>query len=233
MPKASTCTADRSGGTITGISSRCLEAADWRAWRESTPRSTAPRPATRSEPVARPRNLSQPLGTKQPVQDRCMCRSCDGLAYAMQTMQSCMAWRTGTRCASSSSWGVRRPWRAPGAGCRSTTPPWDGASPASSASSARSSSSTPPTGSCSPTRVRASARQPSKMEQANGLGVGALTCCLGDAHPRLRRVFPDHPAHRVDLWLVVHADVQRTGRIRALIAALDARCREAAAVLRG
>jgi hypothetical protein len=29
------------------------------------------------------------------------------------------------------------------------------------------------------------------------------------------------------------ADVQRTGRIRALIAALEARCKEAAAVLRG
>jgi len=68
---------------------------------------------------------------------------------------------------------------------------------------------------------------------ANGLGVGALTCCLGDTDPRLRRVFPDLPVERVDLWLVVHADVQRTGRIRALIAALEARCREAAAVLRG
>jgi DNA-binding transcriptional LysR family regulator len=68
---------------------------------------------------------------------------------------------------------------------------------------------------------------------ANGLGVGALTCCLGDADPRLRRVFPDLPPQRVDLWLVVHADVQRTGRIRALIAALEARCKEAAAVLRG
>ena len=68
---------------------------------------------------------------------------------------------------------------------------------------------------------------------AIGLGVGALTCCLGDADPRLRRVFPDPPVARDDLWLVVHADVQRTGRIRALIAALDARCRDAAAVLRG
>ena len=28
---------------------------------------------------------------------------------------------------------------------------------------------------------------------ANGLGVGALTCFLGDADPRLRRVFPDLP----------------------------------------
>lgn len=64
---------------------------------------------------------------------------------------------------------------------------------------------------------------------ANGLGVGAPACCLGDADPRLRRVFPDLPAQRADLWLVVHADVQRTGRVRALIGALG----EAAAVLRG
>jgi len=31
----------------------------------------------------------------------------------------------------------------------------------------------------------------------------------------------------------VHPDVQRIGRIRALIAALEARCKEAAAALRG
>jgi DNA-binding transcriptional LysR family regulator len=68
---------------------------------------------------------------------------------------------------------------------------------------------------------------------ATGLGVGALTCFLGDANPRLRRVFPELPAQRDDLWLVVHPDVQRTGRIRALIAAVEARCREAASVLRG
>jgi len=68
---------------------------------------------------------------------------------------------------------------------------------------------------------------------AIGLGVGALTCCLGDADPRLRRVFPDLPALRDDLFLVVHPDVQRTGRIRALIAAVEARCKEAAAALRG
>ena len=68
---------------------------------------------------------------------------------------------------------------------------------------------------------------------ADGLGGGALTCCLGDADSRLRRVFPHLPVQRVDLWLVVHADVQRTGRIRALIAALETRCKKAAAILRG
>src|SRR5207245_398802 len=41
-------------------------------------------------------------------------------------MQSCMAWRIGTRCASSSSWRARKPWRAPRAGCGSITPRWAG-----------------------------------------------------------------------------------------------------------
>jgi DNA-binding transcriptional LysR family regulator len=68
---------------------------------------------------------------------------------------------------------------------------------------------------------------------AAGLGVGALTCCVADAHPGLRRVYPQLPPARDDLWLVVHADVQRTGRIRALIAAVEARCAEARSLLRG
>ena len=68
---------------------------------------------------------------------------------------------------------------------------------------------------------------------AAGFGIGPLTCCVADAHPGLRRVFPQLPPARDDLWLVVHADVQRTGRIRALIAAVEARCAEARSLLRG
>src|SRR6267143_4029727 len=92
----------------------------------------------------------------------CMRRPQGWLRPRMPTMQSCMAWRTGTRCASSSSWRVRRPWRARRAGCGSITPRLGGGSPPSSGSSARSSSSEPPTGSCSPTLARASAPPPSK-----------------------------------------------------------------------
>ena len=68
---------------------------------------------------------------------------------------------------------------------------------------------------------------------AAGLGIGVLSCCLADAHSGVRRVFPQVPPQRDDLWLVVHPDVQRTGRIRALIAAIEARCTEASALLRG
>lgn len=56
-----------------------------------------------------------------------------------------------------------------------------------------------------------------------GLGIGSLPCCIANASPGLRRVFPDAPLASDDLWLVVHADVQRTGRVRAFIEALDAR----------
>jgi DNA-binding transcriptional LysR family regulator len=56
-----------------------------------------------------------------------------------------------------------------------------------------------------------------------GLGIGSLPCCIGDTSRDLRRVFPEAPLGLDDIWLVVHADVQRTGRVRALIEALDTR----------
>jgi DNA-binding transcriptional LysR family regulator len=56
-----------------------------------------------------------------------------------------------------------------------------------------------------------------------GLGIGSLPCCIGDTSRDLRRLFPEAPLELDDIWLVVHADVQRTGRVRAFIEALDAR----------
>jgi DNA-binding transcriptional LysR family regulator len=61
---------------------------------------------------------------------------------------------------------------------------------------------------------------------ALGLGIGILLCCLGDRHPALRRVWPSVPPEVDDLFLVVHQDVQRTGRVRAVIDALEERCAE-------
>jgi DNA-binding transcriptional LysR family regulator len=66
-----------------------------------------------------------------------------------------------------------------------------------------------------------------------GLGIGSLPCCIGDTSRDLRRVFPDAPLGLDDIWLVVHADVQRTGRVRALIEALDARLAAVAGRLAG
>jgi DNA-binding transcriptional LysR family regulator len=59
---------------------------------------------------------------------------------------------------------------------------------------------------------------------ALGLGVGRLLCCIGDSHPAMRRLWPSAPLEMRDLFLVVHQDVQRTGRVRAVIDALEERC---------
>ena len=66
-----------------------------------------------------------------------------------------------------------------------------------------------------------------------GLGIGDLPCCLGDAHRDLRRVFPEAPLEVIDLWLVVHPDVQRTSRVRAVIDALENRLSVVAGELLG
>ncbi len=56
-----------------------------------------------------------------------------------------------------------------------------------------------------------------------GLGIGVLPCGLADRHPLLRRVWPTVAPEMDDLFLVVHQDVQRTGRVRAVIDALEER----------
>jgi DNA-binding transcriptional LysR family regulator len=66
-----------------------------------------------------------------------------------------------------------------------------------------------------------------------GLGIGALPCCLGDSNRELRRVFPEAPVELDDLWLVVHADLQRTSRVRAVIDALEGRLAAVASDLLG
>jgi DNA-binding transcriptional LysR family regulator len=68
---------------------------------------------------------------------------------------------------------------------------------------------------------------------ALGIGIGALPCYIGDADRELRRVFPDAPVELDDLWLVVHADLTRTSRVRAVIDALEARLEEVASALIG
>jgi DNA-binding transcriptional LysR family regulator len=68
---------------------------------------------------------------------------------------------------------------------------------------------------------------------ALGIGIGALPCYIGDAERDLRRVFPDAPVDLEDLWLVVHADLTRTSRVRAVIDAIEARLEEVSSDLRG
>ncbi|MFC3124082.1 LysR family transcriptional regulator [Pseudoroseomonas globiformis] len=50
-----------------------------------------------------------------------------------------------------------------------------------------------------------------------GMGVGHLPCFSGDASPRLVRLAPPDPAHATDLWVLTHADLRHTPRIRVLM----------------
>jgi DNA-binding transcriptional LysR family regulator len=61
-----------------------------------------------------------------------------------------------------------------------------------------------------------------------GLGIGALHCWLADRFADLRRVWPEEPLEHDDLYLVFHKDVQRTGRVRAFIDAIEERAAEVA-----
>src|SRR5229473_486105 len=62
-----------------------------------------------------------------------------------------------------------------------------------------------------------------------GIGIGSLPCCLALPDPSLERVPSAAPAELDEVWLVVHADVQRTSRVRAVIEALEARMADTAA----
>jgi DNA-binding transcriptional LysR family regulator len=53
-----------------------------------------------------------------------------------------------------------------------------------------------------------------------GLGVGFLPCYLGDADPLLRRLEgPEPPGY--EIWLLVHGELRRTPRVKAVIEWLD------------
>ncbi|OKB67034.1 LysR family transcriptional regulator [Serratia marcescens] len=54
----------------------------------------------------------------------------------------------------------------------------------------------------------------------NGLGIGLLSAFLADRDPELVRLFPENKDW-VDIWLVLHPDVQRAARVRAVIQALE------------
>jgi DNA-binding transcriptional LysR family regulator len=56
-----------------------------------------------------------------------------------------------------------------------------------------------------------------------GLGIGPLPCFLARADRTLERVPSATPSKADELWLVVHEDVRRTTRVRAVIDAMEAR----------
>ena len=50
-----------------------------------------------------------------------------------------------------------------------------------------------------------------------GLGIAALPCFMGSAHRTLRRLTAPNPEFTVGLWLLTHADLRRTARVRAFM----------------
>jgi DNA-binding transcriptional LysR family regulator len=55
---------------------------------------------------------------------------------------------------------------------------------------------------------------------ANDAGIAELTCFLGDSSPDLVRVWPHEAPTRRAAWLIVHSDMRRSARIRAVAAAV-------------
>ncbi|MDA5487558.1 LysR family transcriptional regulator [Yersinia kristensenii] len=53
-----------------------------------------------------------------------------------------------------------------------------------------------------------------------GVGIGLLSCFLANNDDELVRIWPEQQDW-VDIWLVVHPDVQRAARVRAVISALE------------
>lgn len=54
-----------------------------------------------------------------------------------------------------------------------------------------------------------------------GIGIAELPVHLADADPRLVRIFPDR-AHAYDMYLVMHGDLHRSARVRAVADAIVA-----------
>ena len=55
---------------------------------------------------------------------------------------------------------------------------------------------------------------------ANEVGIAELACFLGDASPDLVRVWPNEPPAGRTAWLIIHQDMRRSARIRAVSAAI-------------
>jgi DNA-binding transcriptional LysR family regulator len=66
-----------------------------------------------------------------------------------------------------------------------------------------------------------------------GWGAGDLPCFVGDATPELERAFPGEKPESLDVWLIVHSDVQRTSRVRPVVEELARVFREGSAILAG
>ena len=68
---------------------------------------------------------------------------------------------------------------------------------------------------------------------ASGLGIGVLPCFLGDTHPGLVRVPGTVPKPDLDLWLLIHPDLRKVARVRAVADFLSAEMKKLRPVIEG
>ncbi|MEO1017787.1 MAG: LysR family transcriptional regulator [Pseudomonadota bacterium] len=68
---------------------------------------------------------------------------------------------------------------------------------------------------------------------AAGMGMTYLPCFIGDADPRLARVPGVAPEDDRSIWLLLHSDLKRTGRVRAFVDFMAEAILEKRALIRG
>jgi DNA-binding transcriptional LysR family regulator len=67
----------------------------------------------------------------------------------------------------------------------------------------------------------------------NGHGIGLLPCYVGDADPDLHRVPDTALIPDLDIWILVHADIRSTPRVRALLDYIYASVEDSRDVIEG
>ena len=82
------------------------------------------------------------------------------------------------------------------------------------------------------TTVRSNDRFLQVKATAVGLGISELACFLGDDCSELVRVWPDQVPTLRSVWLVMHEDLRRTARVRAVAAVVAAAFERNASFLR-
>jgi DNA-binding transcriptional LysR family regulator len=65
------------------------------------------------------------------------------------------------------------------------------------------------------------------------LGIGHLPCFIGDSRPGLARLAPPHDNFSTDLWLLTHADLRHSPRVRVFLDFLAAEIAKQRKVLEG
>lgn len=68
-----------------------------------------------------------------------------------------------------------------------------------------------------PTYLRLSSHTDTLHAVQAGVGIGVLTCLMGDSHPELVRVSPDKLFSATDIWILAHPDLRETPPVRTVM----------------